>query len=203
MSEKHSHLHANTTTKKQSFGTHPRQSFMPNKASIDYEDSITTNDTYDAYDPKTQQRPASPPHQSGGAYYGPPAADPDLGHTTYTQGFTQHPNMATEDLHSAYRPYNPQDYVAYQPTPPPPPPGPPPNSAATPSGLPPPPTGGHRPDADHVSKSSSSSVNIICSLGRSNRMEIEVASGEVSPQIFQCTRCAVSNKFIGREGSHT
>lgn len=70
--------------------------------------------------------------------------------------------MATTDLHSAYRPYNPQDYVAYQP--PPPPPGPPPNSAATPSGLPPPPTGGHRPDADHVSKSSSSSVNIMRSF---------------------------------------
>ncbi|KAJ4396451.1 hypothetical protein N0V93_000670 [Gnomoniopsis smithogilvyi] len=115
-----------------------------------YEDSITTDDTYDAYDPKTQQRPSSPPHASGGAYYGPPAADPELGHTTFAQGFTQHPNMATTDLHSAYRPYNPQEYVAYQP--PPPPPGPPPNSAATPSGLPPPPTGGHRPDADHSSQ---------------------------------------------------
>lgn len=124
-----------------------------------YEDSLT-GDSYDGYD---SHRPPSPPHASGGAYYGPPPAEPAPGTTAFTQGFTQHPNVATTNINEAYRPvegyrpYNPQDYSSY----PPPPPGPPP-PAATPTGMPPPPTGGHRagpsdPDPAHVSSESSSS----------------------------------------------
>lgn len=140
-------------------------------ASPGYEESLT-DEPLDAYD---TNRPPSPPHASGGAYFGPSPRDPGPGHQNppYTQGFTQHPNVATTNLNETYRPYNPQDYAAYQPPPPPPPPGPPPNSAATPTGMPPPPTGGHRSgpddhDAAHVSSESPSSsinANVHVNLG--------------------------------------
>lgn len=122
----------------------------------DYEDSIAS----DPHDNYNHQQPPSPPTMSGGAYYGPPQTppvahqDPPPVNTSYGQGFTQHPNMASTDLNNGYRAYNPQEYAAF----PGPPPGPPPNTATTPTGMPPPPTGGHRPlDPDHVSRESSSS----------------------------------------------
>lgn len=142
-----------------------------NNHPTDYEDSLT--DDY-----ANPHRSPSPPHASGGAYYPPPPAhDPEPDNTTFAQGFTQHPNVATTNLHDSYedthgtRPYNPQDYASY----PPPPPGPPPNSATshpatgtpaatTPTGMPPPPTGGYRPghsgpaDPGYVSESPSSTV---------------------------------------------
>ncbi|KAK3680624.1 hypothetical protein B0T22DRAFT_415910, partial [Podospora appendiculata] len=106
---------------------------------IRYEDE-TSPDGVDMYGRQTP----SPPLASGG-YYNPqapqPAAQPaaPLNHTYYnpptaaaaaptaaappSTGFTQHPNVATDNLAAQqYPPYNPLDYA----TMPPPPPGPPP-----------------------------------------------------------------------------
>ncbi|CAK7201011.1 hypothetical protein SEUCBS139899_003712 [Sporothrix eucalyptigena] len=76
-------------------------------------------DAYDGYyDDYDRDRPASPPHASGGAFYPPAAAGAAAG---ATGGLMQHNNAGTTNLHEQYHPYNPIDYSGY-----PPPPGPPP-----------------------------------------------------------------------------
>ncbi|KAK4140624.1 uncharacterized protein C8A04DRAFT_14797 [Dichotomopilus funicola] len=86
----------------------------------------------DGYDTYTRREP-SPPHASGGYYNGPPptaAQQPPV-----VNGFTQHPNVATTNLHQHYAPYPPDGpYAPYAP----PVPGPPPNTAVPDLASPPP-----------------------------------------------------------------
>jgi hypothetical protein len=106
-----------------------------------YGDEASADD-YDNYG----RRAPSPPHASGGYYNPPPAAPP--GPPGPTNGFTQHPNVATTNLNQHYAPYPPDSaFTPYTP----PMPGPPPNSAAATGPVPPPidPTG-----PEHVSEAS-------------------------------------------------
>ncbi len=63
---------------------------------IGYEDETAPDGAYDPYDPN---RPPSPPHASGGAWYPPPppGGPPPAGGAA--AGFTRHPNVATTNLH--------------------------------------------------------------------------------------------------------
>lgn len=120
-----------------------------------YED----DDVADAYD-NYPRRGASPPHASGGFYNPPPAAA--QAPPAPANGFTQHPNVATTNLHQQYPPYPPDSaYQAYTP----PMPSAPPNTAVPmgqappPPGYIPPPTGPVPPPAnptgpEHVSEAS-------------------------------------------------
>ncbi|KAK4162661.1 hypothetical protein QBC43DRAFT_336194 [Cladorrhinum sp. PSN259] len=71
------------------------------------------------------RREQSPAHASGGAYYGTPQVPPP-------GGFTQHPNVASDNIPQQFYP-NPPYYPGYSPQPT----GVPPNSAATTNGMPP------------------------------------------------------------------
>ncbi|KAL2134095.1 hypothetical protein VTI74DRAFT_982 [Chaetomium olivicolor] len=136
------------------------------------------DDSADEFDTYGRRGP-SPPHASGGFYNPPPRA-----HTApaaATNGFTQHPNVATTNLNEQYAPYvpptapyppqtapypppaapYPQTTAPYpQATPypqtdhnytPQMPPGPPPNSEAATGGVPPPP---NPTGPEHVSEDS-------------------------------------------------
>ncbi|SPQ20898.1 52c4614b-276f-4d64-a7be-c08f166d872e [Thermothielavioides terrestris] len=97
-------------------------------------------DEYDGYG----RRGASPPHASGGFYNPPPPAPPAP--PAGMNGFTQHPNVATTNLHQQYTPYPGPGNADFTAMPPPPP-----NSAGVPDGAPPP---FNPKDPEHVSEAS-------------------------------------------------
>ncbi|KAL2178148.1 uncharacterized protein P884DRAFT_198993 [Thermothelomyces heterothallicus CBS 202.75] len=107
------------------------------------EDPADENETYG-------RRAPSPPHASGGYYNPPPAAT--QGAPAPTNGFTQHPNIATTNLNQQYAPYPPDSaYTPYAP----PVPGPPPNSAVGTGAVPPPMAPPPNPTGpEHVSEAS-------------------------------------------------